>query len=98
MEKQRLDKVIASTGKFSRRDYDLESILDNAGITTSEKNSLKEALNGCVVYKGATPAFMNEFTIDTFSGFSMYLPCNGSNELNKYYKTLKWNKTTGLVK
>ena len=78
--------------------YDLESILDNAGITTSEKNSLKEALNGCVVYKGATPAFMNEFTIDTFSGFSMYLPCNGSNELNKYYKTLKWNKTTGLVK
>ena len=41
---------------------------------------------------------MNEFTIDTFSGFSMYLPCNGTNELDKYYQTLKWNKATDLVK
>ncbi len=78
--------------------YDLQSILENAGIDESEKAALTEALDGCILYKGATPSFMGEFTIDTFSGFSMYLPSNGHNELSKYYKTLKWNKATGLVK
>ena len=50
------------------------------------------------MYKGATPKFMNEFTINTFSGLSMYLPSHGNRELDKFYKTLKWNKATGLVK
>jgi hypothetical protein len=40
---------------------------------------------------------MNEFKIDIFSGFSMYLPRNGSNELDKFYRTLQWNQATGLV-
>ena len=78
--------------------YDLESILLNAGISDSELQELHSALNRCILYKGATPSFMNEFSIHTFSGFSMYLPSNGHDELDKYYKTLKWNKITGLVK
>lgn len=78
--------------------YDLQSILKNAGITESEMSDLEEAINGCILYKGATPSFMGEFAIDTFSGLSMYLPSNGHKELNKYYRTLKWNKATGLVK
>ena len=78
--------------------YDLESILVNAGISDSELDELHEALGRCIVYKGSTPSFMNEFNIHTFSGFSMYLPNNGNGELDKYYKTLKWNKITGLVK
>ena len=44
-----------------------------------------------------TPEFLCEFEIKTFSGFSMYLPCNGTSELDKYYRTLEWNKATGLV-
>lgn len=78
--------------------YDLESILANAGISESELESLHKALDECIIYKGATPKFMNEFTISTFCGLSMYLPSNGHSELDKYYKTLKWNKATGLVK
>lgn len=78
--------------------YDLVSILENAGISKDEMEALQEALDDCVIYKNATPSFLGEFTIDTFSGFSMYLPCNGDEELDKYYKTLKWNKATGLVK
>ena len=78
--------------------YDLQSILENAGITEQEMDELNEVLEGCVLYKGATPSFMGEFPIDTFSGFSMYLPSNGHSELSKYYKTLKWNAATGLVK
>lgn len=78
--------------------YDLESILVNAGISDSELDQLHGALEECILYKAATPSFMNEFLIHTFSGFSMYLPSNGHAELDKYYKTLKWNKITGLVK
>ena len=78
--------------------YDLESILENAGISEEETAALHDALEECVLYKGATPKFMNEFAINTFSGFSMYLPKHGHAELDKYYRTLKWNKATGLVK
>lgn len=77
--------------------YDLQSILEKAGITVSEKSDLTEALEKCILYKGATPSFMEEFPIKTFCGFSMYLPSHGHPELDKYYKTLKWNKATGLV-
>lgn len=77
--------------------YDLESILINAGINQLELDSLHEALDRCVMYKAHTPEFMEEFEIDTFCGFSMYLPCMGSKALDSYYKELKWNKTTGLV-
>lgn len=77
--------------------YDLESILLNAGISQSDLDRLHSALDQCVIYKGHTPEFMNEFAINTFSGFSMYLPSNGHEELEKFYKTLKWNQATGLV-
>ena len=77
--------------------YDLESIMIKAGATGDELTALHSALDGCVLYKGHTPEFMSEFKIDIFSGFSMYLPCNGSNELDKFYKTLQWNQATGLV-
>lgn len=78
--------------------YDLESIMENADISTEDMASLQKALENCILYKGATPSFMGEFTIRTFCGFSMYLPCNGHPELDKYYKTLKWNQATGLVR
>lgn len=77
--------------------YDLESIIMNAGASAEEMAALHEALDNCVLYKGHTPEFMCEFEIKTFSGFSMYLPCNGNKELDKYYRTLKWNQATGLV-
>lgn len=77
--------------------YDLESILLNAGINTEELSGLHSALDECVIYKAHTPKFMNDFDIHTFSGFSMYLPCQGSASLDTFYKTLKWNQDAGLV-
>lgn len=77
--------------------YDLESIVMEAGASEEELTALHNALDQCVLYKGHTPEFMSEFKIDVFSGFSMYLPCNGSEDLDRFYKTLKWNKATGLV-
>lgn len=78
--------------------YDLQDIVAKIGATEEEMQQLQQALDGCVRYKATTPKFMNAFTIKTYSGFSMYLPKNGSWELDKYYRTLKWNKATSLVK
>ena len=77
--------------------YDLKSIISQAGATEEELEQLQNALDECVLFKGHTPEFLSEFSITVFSGFSMYLPCNGGVELDKYYRTLKWNKATGLV-
>lgn len=78
--------------------FDLESILTEAGADTQELMHLRQALDDCVLYKGHTPIFLGEFSINTFSGFSMYLPSKGTAQLNRYYKTLKWNQATELVK
>ena len=77
--------------------YDLESILVQAGISQDELTALRRDLDGCVMYKANTPSFMNSFNIDVFSGFSMFLPSHGGDYLKSYYKTLEWNKATGLV-
>ena len=91
----------AHVQRFYRYDkhwfYDLESILTEAGADSADMDRLHEALDQCVIYKGHTPEFMNEFKIKTFSGFSMYLPVYGEEELDMFYRTLKWNEVSGLV-
>jgi len=80
--------------------FDLEDILLKAGISSSEKSALEAALDECIIYKGATEGFLpgsSGFYIDTFSGLSMYLPSAGSSYLDAFYKTLDWNKASGLV-
>lgn len=77
--------------------YDLVDIVAKAGASDEEIEALNQAIEDCMVYRAATPEFMGAFKIDTYSGFSMYLPSDGSLELDKYYRTLKWNIATGLV-
>lgn len=87
--------------RYYRGDYhwffDLYDIIAKAGATEDELSELQEALDRCITYKSATPGFMGSFSIDTYSGLSMYLPSQGSVELDKYYRTLQWNKDTALV-
>jgi len=77
--------------------YDMVDIVAEAGADEEEIMALNEAVDACVRYRNATPYFMNSFAIKDYSGLSMYLPCHGSDELDKYYRTLKWNIATGLV-
>mgnify|MGYP002855120884 CR=1 FL=1 len=83
--------------------YDLEDIFVKAGITDAEYGQLQSALGSCVYYKSTTGQYSSSIDgethpIDTYSGLSMYLPSMGSEALDTYYKTLDWNKATGLVK
>lgn len=77
--------------------YDLQDILVNAGISSSDLSSLSSAINECVLYKAHTEKILNSVPIRSFCGFSSYLPCNGSRYLDSFYKDLAWNKVTGLV-
>lgn len=77
--------------------YDLESIIRQAGSDEEELKELRDALDQCVILERHTKEFMMAFDILSSCGLSMYLPCNGNLELDKFYKTLQWNIATGLV-
>ena len=77
--------------------YDLVDIVLESGATEEELAALNEAVEDCMVYRASTPEFMESIEIETYSGFSMYLPCDGGVELDKYYRNLQWNIATGLV-
>ncbi len=58
-----------------------------------------EALENAVVYKAATPYFL-EIPIEAgkYSGLSTYIPIEPADEtLAAYYKTLEWNKAVGMI-
>lgn len=76
--------------------YDLRDVMANIGATQTELAALDKALSECVLYKNATEKFFN-LELKRVCGLSMYLPIPSSTDLNKYYKTLAWNKVTGLI-
>lgn len=79
--------------------HDLESIVINCGASEEQIARFKDALASCVEYKAATPSFFgSEITIKHHCGLSMYLPFKDRPYLNEFYKTLEWNKATGLVR
>lgn len=78
--------------------YDLIDIFGKCGASRTDVAELENAVDRCVIYKNATPRFLDLFDIDTYSGFSMYLPCAGTELLDEYYKKEAWNVATGLVK
>ncbi len=76
--------------------YDLRDILVQSGIPAADLAGFDSAMDDCIDYCEATEKFI-DITIRTHCGLSMYLPANGSAELDDFYKTLSWNKATGLV-
>lgn len=77
--------------------YDLEDIVRNAGVSGEDMDALRSALERCILYKAATESILGIVDINTFCGMSMYLPADGSELLDTYYRTLSWNRATGLV-
>ncbi|MBO4670412.1 MAG: hypothetical protein J5640_01015 [Bacteroidales bacterium] len=76
--------------------YDLRDIFVQAGISQAELESLDSALEGCVLYKGATESFFG-LKMERICGLSSYIPMKERDALNEYYKTLSWNKAIGLI-
>ena len=77
--------------------FDLEDIVKKAGANEEELTELRNALNECILCKYATKSFLDEFTINTHCGLSMYLPDSDREVLNEYYTSLKWGEVTRLT-
>ncbi|MBR5056862.1 MAG: hypothetical protein IKX03_06670, partial [Bacteroidales bacterium] len=75
--------------------YDLDDIISRVA-TASEYSTFQSALSASTVYKAATPTFLS-IPINKYSGYGVYLPYPEYKNLNAFYKTLAWNKATGLV-
>lgn len=78
--------------------YDLGSIIDNCQTTEEQMARFNEAISSCITYKASTEWFMSDIQMRTHSGLSMYFPYESRTYLNEFYKTLRWNKDTELIK
>ena len=76
--------------------YDFLDILRQV-CNPQEIREVEDLLDRCILFKDATPYFLN-CRIEKFSGLSMMLPSDAGNYLKNYYKNLAWNKATQLVK
>lgn len=76
--------------------YDFASAMRQV-LSDQEYAQFADALNKVVIYKAATPKFL-EIEIKEYSGISTYIPRPEYTNLNSYYKTLAWNLATGFVK
>ena len=75
--------------------YDLDDFVSQLA-DGDEYVEFVRALSDVVVYKDATEHFI-DVDIKKNSGLSIYIPRPGYTVLNNYYKTLAWNKATGLI-
>ena len=69
----------------------------NKAFPDVDKSAFERQLNMCVLYKAATPRFIEMYDIDTYCGLSCYIPFGKRTDLNDYYKTLQWNKDCGIL-
>ncbi len=78
--------------------YDLKDIIRLMGADETELKSLDSALSETVIYKKATPYFINtRIDPEKFSGLSMYLPRTWRTKLNELYKNTEWNMDTDFI-
>jgi hypothetical protein len=70
----------------------------NKDFPDADKNAFLDQLNRTVLYKNATPMFLFEYEINSYCGLSCYIPHPQRNDLNEYYKTLKWYSDAGIGK
>ena len=75
--------------------YDLDDFVKQLA-SPSEYTLFKTALDKVVVYKRATPNFI-EIPIDRYGGISTYIPRALPAVLNESYKNTAWNKAVVLV-
>lgn len=101
-EIRQLDRYSVQGFYRNQRDFffDLEDFIARVA-TPQELDQLRQALDKVVLYKAATPAFLDGpsygFDIRTHCGLTTYIPDPAKSYLNEYYRSLAWNQAVGLV-
>ena len=76
--------------------YDIRDAALQAGAFSGELSSLDEALADCIEYHAETDYFFKT-PLERCCGLSMFLPSASRPKLSAAYKSLGWNRATGLV-
>ncbi|NDV60057.1 clostripain-related cysteine peptidase [Bacteroides sp. 519] len=74
--------------------FDFSDFIYNA-FPNASKEQFDNQLQKAVLYKANTNEFMKEYVIKTYCGLSTYIPLKSNNELNNYYRKLKWCNDSG---
>ena len=77
--------------------YDFEDIIRKSGASEEDIATFNDALKKCITYRAATDYILGTVKVSNYSGLSMYLQKSSHTALKDYYRTLEWNKATGLV-
>lgn len=81
--------------------YDLEDFMKQIA-DPSDTTALVSAFNSAVLYRAATPYFMESsptgFKIDTHCGLTTYIPNPDNLYLDDYYRNLAWNGDAELFR
>lgn len=75
--------------------FDLLNFMDTA-FPKVENVQLNLILNKTILYKSSTPKFLSMYEIKDYCGLSCYIPLSTRNDLNTYYKKLKWYNKSGF--
>lgn len=74
---------------------DFEDYYSRLLETKQQKQQLQSLINNCVIWKAATPSFLegyNGFSITAHSGMTGYIPQKRYKQMNEAYKNLVWSK------
>jgi hypothetical protein len=69
----------------------------NQMLPDADKNSFAAQLEKTVLYKNHTPQFIGQYDINTYCGLSCYILHPQRNDLNGFYKTLRWYIDSGIA-
>lgn len=75
--------------------FDMEDVVSSAVTDTSDLAPFEFALADCIVYSANTAYFLG-YPIYRCCGLAMFLP-QSDRYLGDYYRSLAWNKDTGLI-
>ena len=76
--------------------YDIDDFVGQVA-DDDEYRAFTAALQNAVLFKDATEKFLS-IDIKHYSGLSIYIPRTDYTVLNNYYRTLRWNQASDLVR
>jgi hypothetical protein len=75
--------------------FDLLDFVTKAFPEADRENFITQ-LRKTVLYKNSTPRFLQLYDITAYCGLSCFIPHPARNDLNGYYRQLKWFEDSGL--
>ncbi|GHT78350.1 hypothetical protein AGMMS50262_20900 [Bacteroidia bacterium] len=88
---QRLDVIV------EQYHFDLQDFVNQLFPDANKENFVAQ-LNKTVLYKAHTPRLLGMYDINIYCGLSCYVSLADRQDLNAYYKTLKWYDKAGIFR